>query len=91
MSSQKRRVSAPIRLDPETLELVKVASERTGLAQADILRLCLAIGLEDLRKLNYQIPTVLSDAAARTERRPVRYPDGRNLDNLKVAEPDPEA
>lgn len=35
----------------------------TGLAQADILRLALAIGLEDLRKVNFDFPRLVSDAA----------------------------
>ncbi|MBB5351420.1 hypothetical protein HNR46_001656 [Haloferula luteola] len=85
MSSPKR-VSAPLRLDPETLEHVRIAAERTGLAQADILRLCLAIGLEDLRKLNYRIPEVLSDAASRPPGKNLRYSDASTSPSLKVAE-----
>ncbi len=78
-------------MDPDLLEHVKLAAERTGLAQADILRLCLAIGLEDLRKLDYKIPSVLSEAAARRPPSSTRYDATPFSKDLKVAEPDPES
>jgi predicted DNA-binding protein len=71
----KKKVSAPIRMSPELLAKVQIASERTGISQADILRLCLSIGLEDLRRIDYDLPgSILS--AARQQQAP----------HLKVAE-----
>lgn len=84
-----KKVSAPIRMSPELLEKVAEASRRTGLAQADILRLALAIGLEDLKKIDYKIEGAISDAA---NPKTIKYPnaeddrvDGRR-ESLRVAE-----
>jgi predicted DNA-binding protein len=80
-----KKVSAPIRMSPELLEKVTEASKRTGLAQADILRLALAIGLEDLKKIDYNIAGSISDAA---NPRPIRYPNAEEdkQEVLRVAE-----
>jgi SOS-response transcriptional repressor LexA len=56
-------VSAPIRMSPELAEKVAEAKRETGLAQADILRLALAVGLEDLRKVGFDLAKLVSDAA----------------------------
>ena len=77
----KKQVSAPIRMSPELLEKVAEASRKTGLSQADILRLCLAIGLEDLARVNYDIARVISEAA----QSPASMP------TLKVAEGKPSS
>ncbi len=53
----------PIRLDEALLEKVAYASDKTGLPKQDIMRLCMAMGLEDLRRLDYNIVGVLSAAA----------------------------
>lgn len=60
---EPKKVSAPIRMDPELLEKVKMASKKTGLAQADVMRLCLAIGLEDLKRVDYDLAKVIAEAA----------------------------
>lgn len=65
--SDNKKVSAPIRMSPELLEKVRIASDRTGIAQADILRICLAIGLEDLRRINYDISTAILDLSRREQ------------------------
>lgn len=65
--SDNKRVSAPIRMSPDLLEKVRIASERTGIAQADILRICLAIGLEDLRRINYDIATAILDLSRKEQ------------------------
>jgi len=61
--STPKKVSAPIRMSPELAEKVAEATRMTGLAQADILRLALAIGLEDLKKVNFDLPRLVSNAA----------------------------
>lgn len=61
--SDSKKVSAPIRMSAEMLEKVQQASEKTGISQADILRLCLSIGLEDLRRINYDLTGVILNAS----------------------------
>lgn len=65
--SDNKRVSAPIRMSPDLLEKVRIASDRTGIAQADILRICLAIGLEDLRRIDYDIATAILESSRREQ------------------------
>jgi predicted DNA-binding protein len=65
--SDAKKVSAPIRMTPEMLAKVQLASEKTGISQADILRLCVSIGLEDLRRINYDLSTAILDASRKSE------------------------
>lgn len=58
-----KQVNAPIRLTPEMQAKISDAARLTGLSQADVMRLCLAIGLEDLRKVGWDIARAISDAA----------------------------
>jgi len=80
MSSPKQ-VSAPIRMSPALLAKVTEASRLTGMSQADVLRLCLAIGLEDLKKVKFDLAKLVSDVASSqgVEKLPI----------LKVAEAPP--
>ena len=50
-------------MDEGLQEKIAEASRRTGLAQADIIRLCTAIGIEDLRRLNWDLAGTVSRAA----------------------------
>jgi predicted DNA-binding protein len=63
MSESAKRVSAPIRMSPDMLEHVNTAAQRTGLSQAEILRLALSLGLEDLRCIDYDLTSVIAAAA----------------------------
>lgn len=56
-------VSAPIRMSPELMDKVTEAANRTGQKQAEILRLCLEIGIEDLRSCGYNLPKLVADTA----------------------------
>jgi DNA-binding MurR/RpiR family transcriptional regulator len=58
-----KKVSAPIRMETELMEQVKHAAQQTLLSQADIMRLCLAMGLDDLKRLDYKIASTLSKQA----------------------------
>lgn len=53
----------PVRMSPKLLEKIDEAARRTGLAKADVIRICLAIGCEDLRKVGFDIARVISEAA----------------------------
>lgn len=48
---------------------VKLAASRTSLSQADVMRLCLAMGLDDLRNLDYQIAESLAKDARGRKRK----------------------
>jgi len=50
-------------MPPEIMEKVAEAARRTGLNQADIIRLSAQIGLEDLRRINFDIPKLISESA----------------------------
>jgi SOS-response transcriptional repressor LexA len=56
-------VSAPIRMSPDLMAKVAEAVNMTGQKQAEILRLCLEIGLEDLRACKYDLPKLVADTA----------------------------
>ncbi len=64
-----KKVSAPIRMEPDLMEQVKLAASRTSLSQADVMRLCLAMGLDDLRQLDYQIAETLTREARGRKRK----------------------
>lgn len=53
----------PVRMPPALVEKITSAAERSGLAQADVIRLCLSIGYEDLRRVDFDLGRVVSDAA----------------------------
>lgn len=55
--------SIPIRIDAALLRKIEEAARLTGLPKQEIIRLCTAIGIEDLRKLNWDIAGTISKAA----------------------------
>ncbi len=61
----KKAIPSSVKFPQSTLDKIDEASERTGLPKQEIIRLCTAIGLEDLRKLNWDLAGQLSDAAER--------------------------
>jgi hypothetical protein len=64
----KKNTPASLRMPDELLEKVEKAMRETGLSQAEVLRLCLAIGLEDLRRAQYDIPSAVVDKAEKANR-----------------------
>ena len=63
----KKNTPASLRMPDDLLAKVEKAMLMTGLSQAEILRLCLAIGLEDLRRAEYDIPSAVVDKAEHTK------------------------
>jgi predicted DNA-binding protein len=80
----KKRSVYPLNIPPELEEKLVEASRRTGLSKADLMRLCMAVGLEDLRAVNYDLARVVADAAR--ERRSVNYRDTVEAPALRVAD-----
>jgi predicted DNA-binding protein len=65
MPSRLKSVSRsfPIRLPESLHERAKIAATRLHMSDQDALRLALAIGLEDLECIDYQLARVVVDAA----------------------------
>jgi hypothetical protein len=61
--SAKKRTPASLRMDERLLAKVEVAMQATGLSQAEILRIALAVGLEDMRRIDYDIAGAIVDKA----------------------------
>jgi DNA-binding MurR/RpiR family transcriptional regulator len=58
-----KTVITQLRFEPALLEKITEAAEKTGLSKADIMRLSMEIGLEDLRRLHFDLPTLISSTA----------------------------
>ena len=58
-----KKVSAPIRLAPEMIEKVAIAAQKMGRSQAEVLRLALEVGLEDLGRCDFDLAKVIVDQA----------------------------
>ena len=61
MSSKS--VITQLRFEPGLLAKITEAAERTGLSKADVMRLAMETGLEDLRRVDFDLPGLLSRAA----------------------------
>ena len=82
-----KKVSSPIRIDPELEAKIEEAARLTGFSKADVMRLAMRIGLEDLRRINYDLPSVVLDAAkpaSSAEKTPVKYQPLRGMKPPKV-------
>lgn len=53
----------PIRLPEELLERVQVVADALGMSVADTMRLSMRIGLEDLKRVDYDLAQLVVDAA----------------------------
>ena len=70
-----KRITYPLVLPPELDEQIAIAAERLCMPKSEVMRMALAIGLEDLRRIDYKLAAAIV-SAARQEDRP----------QLKVAE-----
>lgn len=87
----------PIRIEPELDAKIEEAARLTGMSKAEVMRLAMRIGFEDLRRINYDIAGAVLDAAkpaAPIERKQMKYPTGRELRSMPPAtlneEPEPK-
>jgi len=56
-------------MDERLMSKVEHAMEATGLSQAEILRMALAVGLEDMRRINYDLAGAIVNQA-----KPLQHP-----------------
>lgn len=62
-----KKVSSPIRIDADLEQRIDEAARLTGLSKADVMRLAMRIGFEDLRRINYDLPVAVVDASEAAE------------------------
>lgn len=60
---KEKNIPSTIKFSPELQGKIAEAAKKTGLPKQEIIRLCTAIGIEDLRKVNWNLAKVISDAA----------------------------
>lgn len=58
-----KTIITQLRFEPALLEKITEAANKTGLSKADIMRLSMEIGLEDLRRLDFDLPSLISASA----------------------------
>jgi predicted DNA-binding protein len=63
LAMNSKTVITQLRFEPALLEKITEAAQRTGLSKADIMRLAMETGLEDLRRLNFDLPALISQTA----------------------------
>jgi hypothetical protein len=56
----------PIRIPKPLLERIKAAGEALGYSDAEVIRLAVSVGLERLRRINYDLSGAICDAAEKS-------------------------
>lgn len=84
-NNSKKIVAAPLRIPPELKAKVDEAARLMHAKPADVMRLALAIGLEDLARINHDVAGVISRAVMETAEAPPQLREPRHQP-LKVAE-----
>lgn len=72
---KEKPIPSTIKFSLEIQEKITEASKKTGLPKQEIIRLCTAIGIEDLRKVGWDLAKVISDAAEKRATRIELVPD----------------
>lgn len=72
----KKRIVYPIQLDHELDEKIALAAERLCMPKAEVMRMAMAIGLEHLRRINYDLVGHLCQTPERRE--PLKVADEGN-------------
>jgi DNA-binding MurR/RpiR family transcriptional regulator len=81
-----KTVITQLRFEPALLEKITEAAQKTGLSKADVMRLAMETGLEDLRRLQFDLPTLISQSA-RLAKTAISYPaDDQPSQTLRAAE-----
>ncbi|HBE22500.1 MAG TPA: hypothetical protein DDW21_03435 [Verrucomicrobiales bacterium] len=62
-----KTVITQLRFEPALLKKITEAAQKTGLSKADVMRLAMETGLQDLRRLFFDLPTLISQSARLSE------------------------
>ena len=68
--STKPSPPIPIRLSPALLEKIQLAADLMGRTQQEVMRLAMEVGLEDLKRCNYDLAAAIVDAARADKPKP---------------------
>ncbi len=60
------KIPSSVKFSKDVNAKITEAAKRTGLSKQNIIRICTAMGIEDLRRLGWDIPGHLSAAAEQT-------------------------
>lgn len=74
----------PLAVPNELLAQIDAAAAATGRTRSELMRLAIEVGLEDLRRIDYDLSGVIVDAAALTKTVTQRGRKGPGLKELEV-------
>ena len=83
-----KTVITQLRFEPALLEKITEAAQLTGLSKADIMRLAMETGLEDLRRLNFNLPALISQTARASSHTLTYDAESDQSNALRVADTD---
>lgn len=81
-----KTVITQLRFEPALLEKITEAAARTGLSKADVMRLAMETGLADLQRVNFDLPTLISQSARLSRNQMADGAEGDGGATLRVAE-----
>ncbi len=61
-----KTIITQLRFEPALLKKITEAAKKTSLSKADIMRLAREVGLEDLRRVDFDLPALISHSASLT-------------------------
>ncbi|MFM2298099.1 MAG: hypothetical protein RL117_1806 [Verrucomicrobiota bacterium] len=83
---KSKTVITQLRFEPALHEKINEAAARTGLSKADVMRLAMQTGLADLQRVNFDLPTLISQGARSSQNSMTDGADGDGATTLRVAE-----
>lgn len=83
---KSKSVITQLRFEPALLEKITEAANKTGLSKADVMRLAMETGLEDLRRIDFDLPSLISSTARGRSLYDVNQISNTETKDLRVAE-----
>lgn len=82
--------SVPLRLDAEQKRKIKQAAALIGISAQDVMRLAMGVGIEALRRVDWNLKKVVADAAFPDEKTSKIVPLNLVPDKLAAEQPPPK-
>jgi hypothetical protein len=73
-------------MPPVLMERIKTAAERLGISVAEVIRMAAGIGLEHLRRIDYNIDSAICDAVESAQKKLPFY-SANDSETARAAEP----